>query len=52
MEHNFLDLVVFVYDFLCNTQFTAFNITLSFLDVVVGMFALNLIWYALYRIFD
>lgn len=52
MERNFHDLVVWVYDFLRTTQFTAFDVTLSFLDVSVGMFLLGLVWYAIYKIFD
>lgn len=52
MEQNFHDLIVWVYDFFCTTQFTAFDVTLSLLDVLVGMFLLSLIWYAIYRIFD
>lgn len=52
MEKNFYDLVVWAYNFLDTTQFTAFGVTLSLLDVFIGMFLLGLIWYAIDRIFD
>lgn len=52
MEENFKILVTWVYDFLADTNFTAFGVTISFLNLLIGMFLFGLLWYAFYKIFD
>jgi hypothetical protein len=52
MEDNFKTLITWAYDFLVNTSFTAFGVTINLLTVLVGLFLFGLLWYALYKIFD